>query len=213
MSQSLIKKITFLIIFIIITASVWGLITFNGADKAVDDGTPGLNHRIDRGTFDGASMYLKSYSDVLILLNVYELSGVTDFDFDYAIRLTESAIVSLKESQRVYLDIVKIGRLSGPISVKSDALMAFDYDGFVQKNSLNKTIMERVKSYLGKGDLYGAFHKAVQDQSEILRILEAVHEKLERKEVPQVQYFWTLLQKYAESTLFGNYATLVFNRI
>ncbi len=218
MSQSFMKKLFWFITFVFVGVYLFSAMYLNTpAPKKVDGSESdltGVNFRkVSRVTFDGASMFLKSYSDALLLLNTYELSGVTDFDYSYALRLVNSSIVTLNMSTDVYREILLMSENDEQMLEKSAKFMKFDYSGFAEKRQLNREVMESVANCLSKGHMKGAFEHSVKSHGEILATLENIKSKLENKLIPDIEVFWKLMQQYAESSLFGNYTSLVFYNI
>jgi len=180
---------------------------------------------------EGTSMFLQSNSDILLLLNEVEIAEIKAFDFDYAFKLTESAIFKLGNARVHYLDAInfkiicdekgeaesyaKFGYESFEERnhINAESYAKFDYKLFAKKNHLNKEIMDEVSEFLKKGDVTGVYEKSINDMDSILSTLKEIKKGILMKQKPDIKLFWSLLQKYNILGLYGNYATLVFYSI
>jgi len=178
---------------------------------------------------EGTSMFLQSNSDVLLLLNEVEIAEIKAFDFDYAFKLTESAIFKLEKAKVHYLNAINFDKITcdekgeaesyakfGYESfeeknhINAESYAKFDYKSFAEKNHLNKEIMTEVSELLKKGDVTGVYVKSINDMDSILSTLKEVKKGILMGIKPDVKFFWSLLQQYNILGLYGNYATLVF---
>jgi hypothetical protein len=159
---------------------------------------------------EGTSMFLQSNSDVLLLLNEVEIAEIKAFDFDYAFKLTESAIYKLENAKIFYTDVINFGEVGCEGKAMTEKFLRFDYDLFVEKNHLNNQIMGEVSELLKKGDTIGVYKKSINDINKILLTLNQIKKGILMKQKPDIKLFWSLLQQYNILGLYGNYATLVF---
>jgi len=162
---------------------------------------------------EGTSMFLQSNSDVLLLLNEVEIAEIKAFDFDYAFKLTESAIYKLEKAKILYTDVIDFGKVGCDGKGDAEKFAKFDYDSFAEKNHLNKEIMAEVSELLKKGDVIAVYEKSINDINEILLTLNQIKKGISMKQKPDIKLFWSLLQQYNILALYGNYATLVFYSI
>ena len=178
---------------------------------------------------EGTSMFLQSNSDVLLLLNEVEIAETKAFDFDYAFKLTESAIYKLEKARLHYSDAINFDKIicdekgesesyakfgyesfEEKNHINAESYAKFDYKSFAEKNHLNKEIMTEVSELLKKGDVTGVYVKSINDMDSILSTLKEVKKGILMGIKPDVKFFWSLLQQYNILGLYGNYATLVF---
>jgi hypothetical protein len=164
---------------------------------------------IENHVISGASFFLQAQSNANLLLNEYELSGKQPFNCVKSLEYTETAINLLENARNQYVNAMGIGESLGYSPVKIDRLKFFDYDGFITETRLNKDIAKKVQGYLSSGDIVGIYRQAANDIMDILNTLYSIRESLKINEKPGIHLFWKLLQQYSESSLFGNYATLI----
>ena len=203
---------TILLVLLIVSFSVYlgAWIVLNGIPPRVS----GVDNVVlEDLTVDGASLFLQSNAEALLLLNEMEISDRGGFNFFVAQRLTDSAIEKLENARQKYQRIVDLGGkvpLEGSARVK---LSGFDYNGLAVTEDLNREMMKRVGAYLSRGDLPGLYRKNMQNVDLILGVLYSIRNDLEQGKLPDIQVFWKVLRLYTDSILFGNYATLVFGQI
>ncbi len=162
---------------------------------------------------EGTSMFLQSNSDVLLLLNEVEIAERMAFDFDYALKLTESAIFKLVKARLHYSDAINFAEIICDEKAEVESYAKFNYESFAEKNHLNKEIMAEVSELLKKGDVNGVYEKSINDIDSILSTLKEIKRGILMGQKPGVKLFWSLLQQYNILGLYGNYATLVFYSI
>ena len=165
-------------------------------------------------TVDAASNFLQSNANVLLFLNEVEISEYNGFNFVRALEFVGSAIEKLEKARTDYGEMVVMS--DGPGAPPCDKMVAngklqtFDYEGLVAKEQLNKEIMSLAASYLVKGDVPGVYKKMLADVDLILAELYAMRDTLKKEAQPNLASCWTLLHRYSDTILFGNYVTLVF---
>jgi hypothetical protein len=164
---------------------------------------------IEGNIIDGATFYFRGKAAAMNIFAVGESGAKSLFDFSSALSYTYTAIEYLQKAKSSYLKAYNLGKAAGYVKSSQDVLVNFDYDTFADEQGLNKIIMERVKAYLGKGDVTGFYLQAVKYVDEISEILTIIENDLEKGVKPDTRVFWRLLQKFSESTLFGNYGTMV----
>lgn len=205
--KNLVIKILMVIVIItFIYKYLYAVISFN--DDPIGNST-GMNGTI----IDGTSMLLKSNADAFLLLNEVEIAENSDFNFSYALYLTNSVIEKLLVSKDRYLEVIEVGK---NMPFKGELIQKykdFDYKAFAAEYCLNQETMAEVSTYLENADFAGIFKKGVEDIDDILFVLEEIKTEISKGIKPDIQLFWSLLQKYNNLGLFGNYATLVFNTI
>lgn len=185
------------------------LIVLNGIPPCEEGWVP-----IPGLTVNAASNFLQSNADALLFLNEVEISEINGFNLVRSRELIDSAIEKLEKARVNYEGMVVI--VDGPGVPPCDKLVAdgklltFDYDGLVAQEGLNKEIMSLVASYLVKGDIAGVYKKVLADVDVILADLNTMRDMLKKEVQPGLASCWTLLHRYSDTILFGNYVTLVF---
>jgi hypothetical protein len=168
-------------------------------------------------TVDAASNFLQSNANVLLFLNEVEISESNGFNPVRALELVGSAIEKLERARADYAEMVVMS--DGPGGPPCDKMMVngrlgtFDYAGLVAKEGLNKEIMSLAASYLVKGDIAGVYRKVLSDVDVILADLYTMRDTLKKEAQPSLASCWTLLHRYSDAILFGNYVTLVFYQL
>ncbi len=204
--KNLLKIFSLIVILLVAYTYVHAIIALN---------YPPCDYKSDQNDLiiEGTSMFLQSNSDVLLLLNEVEIAERMAFDFDYALKLTESAIYKLEKARLHYSDAINFGKIICDEKGDAEKYAKFDYDSFVEKNHLNKEIMDEVSELLKKRDVNGVYEKSISDMDSILSTLKEIKKGISMKQKPDIKLFWSLLQQYNILGLYGNYATLVFYSI
>lgn len=192
-----------------LNTNVHSIIHNNDIVPAFDDPDGQKIQEIENHVISGASLFLQAQSYGYLLLNEYELSGKQLFSCEKSLKYTETAINLLENARSQYVSASGIGESVGYSAVKIDRLKSFDYDAFIIENRLNKDIAKKVQGYLSSGDIVGIYQQAANDIIDILNTLYSIGESLRVGEKPGIHLYWKLLQQYSESSLFGNYATLM----
>lgn len=169
----------------------------------------GDGEAIESNVIDGSAFYFQGKAAAMNIFAVGESGAKSLFDFSSALSYTYTAIEHLQKARSSYLKAYNLGKAVGYVRSKQDVLVNFDYEAFAAEQGLNQIIMERVKAYLGKGDVTGFYMQGVRYVDEILEILSTIKDDLEKGVKPDTRVFWKLLQRFSESTLFGNYGTMV----
>ena len=197
------SKIIVAIGMIVITyAYLHAAIIFNNTGREISS----MNDYIIEGT----SSFLKSNSDVFLLLNEVEIAEKQPLNYDYSYQLVVSAIEKLQTAKNYYTDAIGAGEKLSQNRKRIKKLVNFKYDEFVAENKLNVKVMDDVKLFLQNGDFIGVFKKSTKDIDDILITLHDIKEKFSRGIKPEINLFWKLLQQYTTLAQTGNYATLVF---
>ncbi len=162
---------------------------------------------------DGAGYFLKSHSQVLMLLNKVELSELHGMDYQGMQALVKDALENMEKAGETYQSLIAAARqtLYNPAVIAK--LLEFDYETFRETNGLNRDIFARVKKYLDKGDVTGLYVLLAADMASIIRQLQAVKTNLEAGTLPGLSLLWRLNQTYSESLLTGQYTAEVFKSL
>ncbi len=164
---------------------------------------------IENHVISGASLFLRAQSSANLLLNQYELSGTQPFNFTEAREYTETAISLLENARVQYVKAKQGGEETGYNTQKVELFKSFDYENFITVNRLNKDVAEKVRGYLGKGDITGIYQRAADDIGGILTTLYNIRDSLGNDVKPDIKLFWSLVQQFSTASLFGNYTTLM----
>ncbi len=202
-----ILKIGILIAAILSTVfNLYGYMVLNDTDPVFQGPERGS---ISDLLVNGAVGFIDSKCEVLLLLREYEISANESFSITNAILRTETALNKLEEARKYYSDALKIGEACGYVKTYRDMLIAFDYDAYISEEKLNSEIANSVSFYLKRGDVLGLYRKNIDNIDELIEILKNIKSTLSNNAKPDITVFWSLLQKFSISKLFGNYATVL----
>ncbi len=164
---------------------------------------------IEENVIDGSTQYLISKANATLLLCEFEKAGRAEFNFPLALEYTEKAIEALETALGYYGTAREIGQRLGYSTQKVDWFKSFNYDDFAKSNKMNMEIAAKVKGYLSKCDVLGIYQHKMDNLKSILLTLNSIRNELKDNQKPSASIFWKLYQEYAESSLFGNYSTLI----
>ncbi len=207
------------ILFLVIVASVLmflnleALIFLNGVGGGGGDGELGYADYVAPLAMEAATLFLNSNADTYMLLGEVEKYYNSFFDFSSALVYAGAAAQKLEDAESIYLDINRTIKKNGILPEIVSRLAIFDYIGFAEANDLNREIMLEVAYYLINGDVAGLMGKNIENLRDIQKLYAKIIQSLRQFSLPSIQLFWSLLNQYSRATLFGNYASLVFNNI
>lgn len=164
-------------------------------------------------TVEGTSFFLQSNADAFLLLNEVEVGYGNNFDFAYAIELTDSAVRKLENARSKYIRIIAKTEYSAYESHMIKRLKTFDFNRFSRTRQLNGKIMAELKSYLSDGNIDGLYAKNIENIDGILQRLYQIRTLLSEGKQPAISSFWSLLHRYTDAILLGNYASMAFVNI
>jgi hypothetical protein len=201
------KTVSLVIVIVFLTIQMNAFVTLNDVHCLFNEGSEKI--QIEENMIDGAAHFLlsKSYAD--LLLYEYEKSAKQEFNFSMSLEYLEKAIQEVNFSKMKYAAALDIGRKIGYAENKIDWFKTFNYDDFIRDNKLNKEISEVVKSYLVRYDVIGIYQQNIDYINQILYTLNLIKYDLKAKRRPDVMIYWSLLQQYSETVLFGNYSTVM----
>jgi len=162
---------------------------------------------------DGAGYFLKSHSQVLMLLNKVELSELHGMDYPGMQALVKDALENMEKAGETYQSLIAAAKQTPYNPGVIEKLLVFDYETFSESNGLDRDIFSRVKKYLDKGDVTGLYVLLAADMASIIQRLQAVKTSLDAGTLPGLSLLWRLNQKYSESLLTGQYTAEVFKSL
>jgi hypothetical protein len=158
---------------------------------------------------NGAVGFIDANCEALLLLKEYEISANTPFSISNALLRTENALNSLEDARKHYSDALKIGEMCGYVKTYRDMLINFDYTAYINEEKLNSEIANLVAYYLKKGDVLGMYRKNIDNIDELIGVLKTIQSSLRNNVKPDIEVFWSLLQKFSLAELYGNYSTVL----
>lgn len=159
---------------------------------------------------DGASAFLQSYANILLLLNESELSSKYGFNFSSSGAIVDLALTKLSEAKKNHLGYLQCLEQITISKDYIDALIGFDYKALVEKRNLDPYVMGKVTVFLKKGDIKGFFYDSVNRMEELRIILLAIDGNIKNSIIPDMETLRSLYQKYSELMTMGYYSSLVF---
>lgn len=201
------KRLVMVLAIVGVASAVHGLIYLNGTPPVFDKSTN--RALISNGVATGAAHFLLSKSAADALAAELEMGALRPVDLDNARRLVRQAIDELELARDNFQAIQIVSEKTTYSAEMRRRLREFDYDTFVGKRGLNPQIAAEVCAYLQHGDMRGLYWHNVARLEQILETLEAIEALLAISEVPETDLVWVMVQQYAETALFGNYAAVI----
>ena len=217
------KAILCLIVMIAVSLNVYPAIFSNGGDCQFEPGCDpdggsslGVYMTADSRTIGvyivwGAGHILNAQSGAAAYLNRVETASLYGTDFYEQRETLYTVIMEMERAKAVYEAINELAAVTPYKKSSIEKLLAFDYDSFCEREGLNPYIFERVKAYLGKGDVRGFFARVSKDADVILDQLYSIKEVLEADKSPGINTAWKLNQTFFDYVLMGQYAAQVFS--
>jgi hypothetical protein len=162
---------------------------------------------------DAAGYFLKSQSDMLLLLNKIELGDSYGVNFPELRDILTNAISNMENAKTKYAELVQLTKTTPYNQTVIDNLINFDYDSFQQKNEFNSVIADKVRDYLSTGDVNGVYSKLLSDSQGILDRLYSIQSDLNTDTIPTNFSLWRINQSFSETLLFGQYVAEIFSDI
>jgi hypothetical protein len=214
-SRAIISKVFFAtLLVLLITNSIYPLVmgnfSENAYDGSTDDNTEKLTISLSNYIVNGAGYYLKAYSETLMFLNRVEMSEVAAQDFNEMLDIVNRAIDNIKIAGEYYRSInARLAYLPYDFNIFY-RLLYFDYAGFQREKGLNASIFQKVRYYLGYGDVNGIFSTLQTDTENILSRLYTIKSMVEAGQYPDLENLWRINQQFSETMLFGQYTSEIF---
>jgi hypothetical protein len=166
----------------------------------------------------GAGYFLSSGSDFLALLSKVELADNSDgsgcnIDCKDWAQTCANAMANMEKASANYLKLKQILTDSPYIPNMIVRLSTFDYDGYLNKNGLNRGVFEEVRAYCAAGNVRGIFDRMGTAAANILAELTKIKAAIDAGIMPGLPTLWRLNQEYNETILFGQYAAEIFYEI
>lgn len=162
---------------------------------------------------DGASDFLQSYSQLLLLLKESEKTSKNGFDFINAQNVSISAVKKLTSSKENYTHAVTRMKESGFDKTAIQKLQEFNYEGLTEQRKCHPDVMNEVSFYLAKGDILGLYEEMVSDLGLMLNSLIIIKNCTQENTLPHIEDLRALYQQYSDFMLKGYYTSLIFDEI
>ena len=156
---------------------------------------------IEGYVIEGASLYFQASSDLMSFFHESEINGKDIYN-------SQQALEYLKRSKAKYIEAALLGNTAGYNADRCQCLQEFGYDDLALQHGLMPAVMGKVKGYLKNKNVVGLYNKIASEIEELTVRLNDVKYQLESGTAPPMPMLWELLQKFTDTTLFGNYATM-----
>ncbi len=205
-------------IILILTASMYvhGVIFCNDTPCAY--GECNDENKVNGGqmtplVINGAGYFIKSNSDFQLFLQKIELSELYGPNFDVFQDNLNNAISNVEYAIGIYNELIAVAEETPYDQLIIYKLKTFGYDDFLKGHNLNAEVFNRVRSFLVKGDVTGAYKRIKADMEDILGCLNSVKGDIDKNIPPKIATLWDVNQKYSDSLFFGQYSAMIFSMI
>ena len=184
-----------------------------------DDGSgsglyvPSSNSLMSMYIVEGAGYVLDARAGVSTFMNRFEIAELTGVDFPEMRSLLNGVIDNLERAKCYYMFIDYIAAYTPYRESVIERLKAFDYESFQKSMGLYSKVFDRVKNYLGRGDVRGVWSVISKDIDSVLFQLYALKKSIDVYKFPTVQSVWQLNQAFSENIFFGQYFAMVMYEV
>jgi hypothetical protein len=198
---------------------IWG--NYTGSTFYGPGSMPGLsnpfsgtgNGLTDSAIATGAGYFLKAYSDFLLFSNRIEISGQNGIDYSDLSSIINDAVSNLEQTAKVYGTLNRYASITPYNTIIIDKLMRFDYDSFCKERSFNPFIYLKVRGFLSTGNVRGLYSQISIDIDGMLTRLYDIKKSVDEKRFPAIKRIWEVNRSFAETLLFGQYTSEIFDAI
>ena len=211
--QWVLKAVIGVFIILAFSFNSFSRIYHNHGDSAYVDGgaeAAAISSSIETYIIDGAGNYLKSYSDVLILLNYIETTAPGNLDHAELQAVVASALANLNSAKSAYTQLIAMAEATPYNLEVLEKLKFFDYESFMENNGLIPVVFKDVEKFLKKGDITGTFKKSSASFDMLVSILKTIEADIALGNMPDINSLWNLNQEYAKELLFGQYTARIY---
>ncbi len=215
------KRITITIIIILLSASlvhpsVWanGLCKILIPEQCEDniiilDTTKSLN--VGSLQIQAATAFLAANTAYQKFQERYEISTLNDvfYSTPEQTEAIENAIGSITAAEELLLTLYVEFQKYRLNTTLIEKMKTFDYKCFSEKYHLNGTVIAELEESLSRGDIYGVLRRFVDKAGEIRRELEALKPTVDKNE-PNIDAIYIVNQLFADMSLYGQYAAMIF---
>lgn len=210
MKKRMVKLVLFAAIIAFSIVYLHGFWTFNDPNSPFPAKT---SSEIGSLITDSASELLQSASEAFLFMNEVEIAGSNGLNVNAALQRVDLAAARIEHAQKIFKDIIAMGRETGYDTKRIGKLKAFNYELYAKENGLNCEIMAQVAASLGKGNVLGFYARHVANLQKLLNTLNRIKSDLLAGKLSENRVLWSLLQQYNAIMMVGNYASLVFYQI
>ena len=209
------KQILLLLLALtLFTGQIFAIVYANRSCAAYDDcegeGFSGSGETIGQLTVQGAGYFLKSYSAFLLFLQKVEMAELNGANYQEMQAVLNTAIDNMENAANTFDKLVQTAKERPYNPVVIDKLRNFDYQRYMRDNGLNRVVFMKVKGFLAKGDVTGAYMKLKADMEDIARQMHTVKQAVDANIFPDISQLWRINQAFGNNMAFGQNMAEVF---
>ncbi|MDQ1352186.1 MAG: hypothetical protein QG657_2492 [Acidobacteriota bacterium] len=201
----------------VFTSNIFAILYVNRSCEAFNSCSPDANGGIapsmGQMIIEGAGYFLASHADMQKFSNKIELSEINGVNYPELQEMLNSAIANMESASAVYKNLIQAAQETPYNRAVIHKLLKFDYRGFMKKNNLVADVFIKVKGFLARGDVTGAYIKLKTSKDAIVAQLYIIKTALDSNLFPDVNLLYQVNQAYCETLLFGQYIAQVFNNL
>lgn len=203
-----------LVIILTMSLSVTGFcrIFGNGSGNGFDEKS-GSKDEINLLIIDGASSYLKAYTNVLLSLDKIELSDIEGINFSEVSNDLFNARKNLNSAIISYNRLIFLAENSTLRLTVFKKLKELNYEKLAKEKKLNNLMINEINNFLANGDLAGIYRSLKADFTDIDLLLEKIEQTVKNHKMPSNTHLWKLNRKFAKTLLRGQYIAEIFHTI
>lgn len=179
-------------------------------DNCEGEGLSGSGQTIGQLNVRGAGYFLRSYSGFLLFLQKVEMSELNGVNYPELQAVLNSAIDNMENAANTFDKLVQLAKEKPYNPVVIDKLRSFDYRGYMKDKGLNRVVFKKVKGFLVKGDVTGAYMKLKADMEDITRQMYTIKDAVDANIFPDISQLWRINQAIANNMSFGQHMAEVF---
>lgn len=214
MNLKKVKLFTVILFILILGSNAFPHWYVNKSDVGfASTGVSGAAVYLENYVVEGAGHFLDSYANTLLFMKKLELSGKDSAVDVEAALLLNNALKSMEMANRTFLELKRLADITPYDTAVTDALRQFDYDKFRAAYNIDDKIFDRVRDYLGKGDIRAVYRDIAIDIDTIIKRLKQVKTQVDAGIFPATWDVWSLDRAYSDSERFGQYVARVFDAL
>lgn len=159
---------------------------------------------------EGGTYFLKSSSNIDLLLSLVESSEITGTDFDALERAIDQAIFNIEQARAIYLQLKSTADVTPYDQIIISKLIEFDYLKFQQQKGLIKSIFDKVVILLCQGDVRGIYQEFHANTGILLDKMLTIKKEIDANVSPNLETLWRINQMFSEAKMYSQYVAEVF---
>ncbi len=216
-----------LMCLVLAPANALGYVVYNGSGTGYCDpiSDPGCDNNVNSSNSlsgpasasmiesfieEGGGYFLNAFSNILTLSNRVEMSNLNAVDYKELQKIAETGLANLQNAKSTYHLLILTAHSTPYNPAVISKLKAFDYNGFMRKNSLNGVILKELEDYLGMGDITGIYKRFYSKLIFMEGLLLSIKHRVDLNQLPGISEIWQLNETASNNLQFGQYAARVF---